>query len=482
MIVRSAGVLLPIFSLPSRYGIGTLGREAYRFIDFLCRSGMKYWQILPLTPTGYGDSPYQSVSAFAGNPYLIDLDDAASFLDVSLPDLYTLTNGEECRINYELQFLEREKALRTLFSRCQGIEETEAYRKFVSEEEWLSPYSRFMAYRKKNGMKPWQEWTCEEFSEEDREEIAYQNFLQFLFFHQYGELRRYANERGIGIIGDMPLYVSLDSADVWANPDLFLLNEKGYPQEVAGVPPDLFSEDGQKWGNPLYMWKRMEDDGFVWWKKRISHMLKMCDKVRIDHFIGLVNYYAIPANALTAREGEWRKAPGERLLESLRTMTESLIAEDLGVVNEEVVRIRERFCLPGMKILQFAFNGDSSNPFLPYNYEKRCLVYGGTHDNETLIGYFSTADERELAYACRYLGIETKDPALIAKAVISAGYASVGDTVIMSMQDLMGLDNSARINTPSTVEGNWQYRLPCDWESQVDAHALKALAKLYGRG
>ena len=480
--MRSAGVLLPIFSLPSRYGIGTLGREAYRFLDFLVRAGMTYWQILPLTPTGYGDSPYQSVSAFAGNPYLIDLDDAASLLSVSLPDLYHLTNEEECRIDYEKQSLEKERALRTLFSRCEGLSGTEDYQRFMCEEaSWLLPYGRFMAYRKKNGMKPWQEWTASDFSEEEEREADYQYFLQYLFFRQYQNLRRYANDRGIRIIGDMPLYVSLDSADVWEQRDLFLIDESGMPYEVAGVPPDLFSEDGQKWGNPLYEWKRMEEDGFSWWKRRIAHMLKMYDSVRIDHFIGLVNYYAIPASSLTAREGEWRKAPGEKLLESLHTMSDSLIAEDLGVVNEEVIRVRDRFCLPGMKILQFAFSGDSQNPFLPYCYEKNSIVYGGTHDNETLLGYFSGASEEELSYACRYLGIETKDPALVAKAIIRAGYASVSDTVIMSMQDLMGLDNRARINTPSTVSGNWQYRLPYDWEDKVDARELKDLAKLYGR-
>ena len=234
-------------------------------------------------------------------------------------------------------------------------------------------------------MRPWQEWTASDFSEEEEREADYQYFLQYLFFHQYQELRRYANDHGIRIIGDMPLYVSLDSADVWEQRDLFLLDESGMPYEVAGVPPDLFSEDGQKWGNPLYEWKRMEEDGFSWWKRRIAHMLKLYDSVRIDHFIGLVNYYAIPARSPTAREGEWRKAPGEKLLECLHTMSDSLIAEDLGVVNEEVIRVRDRFGLPGMKILQFAFSGDSQNPFLPYCYEKNSIVYGGTHDNETFL-------------------------------------------------------------------------------------------------
>ncbi len=481
--MRSAGVLLPIFSLPSRYGIGTLGRESYRFIDFLDRAGMKYWQILPLTPTGYGDSPYQSVSAFAGNPYLIDLDDAATLLSVSSPDLFALSPEDECRIDYHQQFVEKEKVLRTLFSRCCGLEKEESYQRFFeSEEEWLLPYSRFMAYRKKNGFKPWQEWPSDDsLSKEDESEINYQIFVQYLFFQQYAALRSYANERGIGLIGDMPLYVSLDSADVWANREFFLLDGSGYPCEVAGVPPDLFSQDGQKWGNPLYLWERMQEDGFSWWKKRISHMLKMFDKVRIDHFIGLVNYYAVPAEAPTAKQGEWRKAPGEKLLESLGEMSSALIAEDLGVVNEEVVRVRERFRLPGMKILQFAFNSDAKNPFLPHNYEKRCIVYGGTHDNETLVGYLLGASPDEVAAICRYLGIETKDPALVANAIVRAGYASVAEMVIMSLQDLMGVDNRARINTPSTVTGNWQYRLPCDWESKADARKLRELACIYGR-
>lgn len=481
--MRSAGVLLPIFSLPSRYGIGTLGREAYRFVNFLERAGMKYWQILPLTPTGYGDSPYQSVSAFAGNPYLIDLDDAASFLSVALPDVLALSDCDEGRIDYAKQAIEKERVLRALFLQCGGLEFDEEYQCFVREEAgWLDSYSIFMACRQKYPSIPWQKWQSEEeLSAEDKKEIAFHKFVQYLFFHQYRCLRRYANERGIGIIGDMPLYVSLDSADVWENRELFLLDEAGYPYEVAGVPPDLFSQDGQRWGNPLYAWERMEADGFSWWKQRVAHMMKMCDRVRIDHFIGLVNYYAIPSSAQTAREGEWRHAPGEKLLESLCEMGSSLIAEDLGVINEAVEQIRDRFHLPGMKILQFAFDSDSQNPFLPHGYEKRCIVYGGTHDNETLVGHFSAVGEHEFLHACRYLGIETKDPAVVAKAIIRAGYASVGDTVIMSMQDLMGLDNSARINVPSTLEGNWQYRLPYDWESTVDAQVLKELAQLYGR-
>lgn len=483
MSKRGAGILLPVFSLPSAYGIGTLGKEAYRFIDFLERAGQKFWQILPMSPTGYGDSPYQSVSAFAGNPYMIDLDDAASFLGLSNASFERLSKAPKEKIDYFLQYEEKHRVLRELYLASPMLHENRDYLNFLeSEREWLDNFCFFMAFKKKFGYTIWQSWPAyPTIDKNDEEEIDFWRFVQFLFFKQYRELRKYAHEHGVSIIGDMPLYVSLDSADVWGNRSCFLLDESGYPSEVSGVPPDIFSEDGQKWGNPLYNWAQMESEGFEWWCRRIEHSMKMYDKVRIDHFIGLVNYYAIKAASETAREGVWREAPGGKLLEILCGMNASLIAEDLGVINEKVILIRDKFALPGMKILQFAFDSDSNNPFLPHSYPHNCIVYGGTHDNETLVGHFSHASGYEFQHACQYLGIETESPAVLANAIIRAGYASCADTVIMTMQDLMGLGNETRCNTPSTTEGNWQYRLPEDWETKVSSDELFSLAKLYGR-
>ncbi len=483
MSKRGAGILLPVFSLPSAYGIGTLGKEAYRFIDFLERAGQKFWQILPMSPTGYGDSPYQSVSAFAGNPYMIDLDDAASFLGLSHVSFERLSEAPKEKIDYLLQYEEKHRVLRELYLASPMLRENRDYLNFLeSEREWLDNFCFFMAFKKKFGYTIWQRWPAyPTIDKNDEEEIDFWRFVQFLFFKQYRALRQYAHEHGVSIIGDMPLYVSLDSADVFGNRSCFLLDESGYPSEVSGVPPDLFSEDGQRWGNPLYNWAQMESEGFEWWCRRIEHSMKMYDKVRIDHFIGLVNYYAIKATSETAREGVWREAPGGKLLEILCGMNAFLIAEDLGVINEKVMLIRDKFALPGMKILQFAFDSDSNNPFLPHAYPHNCIVYGGTHDNETLVGHFSHASAYEFQHACQYLGIETENPAVLANAIIRAGYASCADTVIMTMQDLMGLGNEARCNTPSTTEGNWQYRLPEDWETKVSSDELFSLAKLYGR-
>ncbi len=491
---RGAGVLLPVFSLPSPYGIGTLGGEAYRFVDFLSRAGQSYWQLLPMTPTGYGDSPYQSFSAFAGNPYFIDLNEACRFLGIT--EQMNLQGAwqeqDNARVDYGLQYTFRYDVLRKMYRLTDRRLRAEVgYTRFIREEhDWLHPFAVFMALKRRFCGKIWQEWDegyrrypcdIELLSMDDREEMGFWYFTQYLFFVQYRALRAYAAERGIQIIGDIPLYVSLDSVDVWSERCNYLLNEEGYPTEVAGVPPDLFSEDGQLWGNPLYDWSYMEATGFSFWRRRIRHAMSMYDYVRIDHFIGMVNYYAIPAGATTARNGAWRRAPGEALLSRLVEDGARLIAEDLGVLTDEVVRVRDAFNLPGMKVLEFAFDSDAQNRFLPCNYEKNAVVYGGTHDNETLVGYFSHASPWILARTASYFDLSTNEAHALAKAVIRAGYASCADCAIMYLPDLMGLGNEARCNTPGTTGANWQYRLPHDWERMVSCEFLREMASLYNR-
>lgn len=476
---RSSGVLLPLFSLPSPYGIGTLGREAYRFIDYLAEGGQRYWQLLPMHPTGYGDSPYMASSAFAGNPYFIDLDDAAGLLGYASVDAEGLSRKWSPRIDYGSQFLYRCRILDRMIQSDAGNFEDAEFRSFKERERvWLAPFARFEALRRKNAYAPFQEWKTEEIGEKETDTVS---FEQYLFFRQFGALRRYAREQGIGFIGDMPLYLSLDSADVWHEKEDFYLDEQGYPTEVSGVPPDLFSEDGQRWGTPLYRWHKMKEEGFPFWLRRISHAMAMYDLVRIDHFIGLVRYYAIPAEEKTARNGRWREAEGAALLQLLSEEGARLIAEDLGIVTDDVMRIKSAFGIPGMKVMQFAFEGDEKNSFLPCHYEQNCVVYGGTHDNETVLGYFSNASVEVRRRAASYLGIKEEAPAELARAVIRACFASTADLSIQSMSDLMMLGNEGRINTPSRVSGNWDFRLPVDYAQSAPASELRALTKLYDR-
>ena len=488
---RCAGVLLPVFSLPSPYGIGTFGKEAYRFIDFLQRSGHRYWQMLPLTLTGYGDSPYQSVSTFAGNPYFIDLDDAFAFLGIERKIALRHDHDTE-RVDYGRLYKERYTVLRRMYAlvgeRLRGEVDFVAF--IRKEEAWLRPFAIFMTLKNRFLDAPWQSWgepyrtyegACSALTREDKEEEGFWYFTQYLFFHQYGKLKAYAESHGVEMIGDLPLYVSLDSVDVWSSPSDFLLDEAGMPTEVAGVPPDNFSEDGQRWGNPLYDWAHMEATGFSFWRRRVSHAMTLFSLVRIDHFIGIVRYYAIKNEEMTARNGVWREGPGERLLSLLIENGARLIAEDLGVLTDEVLHVRDKFFLPGMNVLAFAFEGDETNRFLPCHYVQNSVVYGGTHDNETLLGYFERIGSGVREFAGRYLGAPAYSPRALAEAVITAGYASVSDCVIMSMQDLLSEGNYARSNTPSTREGNWRYRLPRNWEERVSAEHLRSLCKIYDR-
>ncbi len=485
---RGAGILLPIGSLPSPYGIGSLGREAYRFADFLYEAGQTYWQVLPVGPTGYGDSPYQSFSAFAGNPYFIDLP--------TLCEQGLLTDGElkavelsATDIPYEQLYYTRFSVLRRAAAR---FSDTPAYLRFCAEEAaWLHDYALYMSVK---GQHEEHEWTLWEPTLRDRdanalaaaeqtlaEEIRFWKVCQFWFFCQWQALKRYTNERGILLIGDIPIYVAGDSADVWAHRELFELDSEGFPTRVAGVPPDCFSEDGQRWGNPLYRYDRMAQDGFAWWRSRMAACARLYDVIRIDHFIGLARYFAIPADCETAKGGAWQRGPDKVLTDALDSArgTARIIAEDLGVVHPCVRRLLKKTGYPGMKVLLFAFDGDATNEYLPHHYTPNSVVYGGTHDNETIVGYCRGLRGKKRRFLMDYLGV--RRVADVPRAMLRAAYGSVADVAVFQMQDILALDNSARMNTPSTLGGNWQWRLPSDVTLDGVAGELRQLTVLYDR-
>lgn len=489
---RGAGVLLHLSSLPSEYGIGTMGEPAYRFVDFLEAAGQKYWQVLPIGPTSYGDSPYQSPSAFAGNPYFIDLkilmEDGLLYPDEA--QLEDWGNNPD-DVNYGKLFEARYRVLHKAFRRSNHLGTSE-YAVFCEKNaHWLEDYCLFMAVKAQFDWKQWQKWPDDIRKREPSalsgyrfqlaNEMDFWRFCQFKFYQQWENLKSYANSHGIEVIGDIPIYVALDSADVWANKEQFQLDENHMPVRVAGVPPDIFSEDGQLWGNPLYDWRRMEKGGFDWWKKRMSFSAQVYDVIRIDHFIGFAHYYSIPAKDNTAQNGIWIEGPGAKLLSAINDVLcgKRIIAEDLGNVSDEVVHLMGQAGYPGMKLLQHAFDSDASNKYLPHNFESNCVVYGGTHDNETLTGFFSHQDEEVMEYARNYLGASSN--ADVPWALIRAGYASVSNTVIFQMQDLMGLGNSARFNIPSTLGCNWRWRLAHDMPNFDLTGKVRQLTILYGR-
>ena len=489
---RGAGILLSITSLPSPYGIGTMGKAAYEFVDILEEMGQKYWQVLPLGPTSYGDSPYQSFSAFAGNPYLIDLDLLAEHGLLKEKELKNDSFGEkEDDVDYGLLYENRFQILRLAFKRFDRS--SEDYRKFCKENKsWLDDYSLYMAIKNNQGGKSFTEWE-EPLKNRDKEalskcrkelkkEIHFFQFLQFMFFEQWHNLKTYANAKGIQMIGDIPLYVALDSADVWAERKQFQLDREGNPVEVAGCPPDAFSDDGQKWGNPLYNYKQMEKDGFDWWRRRMLANAKLFDIIRIDHFIGIARYYSIPAKDPNARNGKWNKGPGRKLTDMIeKTLGKNrIIAEDLGVAVPAVKKLLQKTGWPGMKVLLFAFDGNTKNEHLPYNYDNGNLVaYTGIHDNETIVGYFEQKSEKELAFIYDLLNISSKEE--IPDAIIRAAYGSVADIVILQMQDILMLGNEARMNFPSTIGTNWRWRMKKGSLSESRKEFIKTLTKVCGR-
>ncbi len=466
---RSSGILLPIFSLPSRYGIGTLGKEAYRFIDFLVEANQSYWQVLPIGHTSYGDSPYQAFSSFAGNPYFIDLDLLVKDGLLKRTELQEIVVSDPAGIDYGYLYENRYQILHKAYER--GIRKyPEEFQDFLQENKWLNDYSFFMAIKKHFGMRSWLEWPDEEirlrhskamhrYAELLEEDIRFYAFLQFLFYRQYMDLKTYANEHGIRIIGDLPIYVSLDSCEVWAEPKQFQLDKETLiPTEVAGVPPDYFSDDGQLWGNPLYNWNYMKKDGYGWWRRRLEGVGQYFDVIRIDHFRGFQAYWAIPYGSKTAKNGRWVDGPSKDFADILKNDFKNIefIAEDLGDITEDVVELLDYSAFPGMRVLQFSMNPDGSSFHSPHHHVPNSVCYIGTHDNMPIVGWVRHAKKEELNYARSYYGFNKKEGCNY--AFIRAGMNSVAGLFVCQMQDYLGLDEKATINVPGTL-GNWRWRL-----------------------
>lgn len=492
--MRKSGVLMHLSSLPSPYGIGTMGKCAKDFVDFLKESDQSCWQLLPICPTGYGDSPYQSYSTYAGNPYFIDLDELCS-MGLLCEDDYKNIDWE-CsadRVNFGAMYEKRYPILRKAVSKF--LENPcEDYYSFCEENKfWLADYALFMALKDVHDGVAWLEWpeeyrniephTIEEAMNKYSQEISFWSGIQYLFYKQWTSLKAYANTQGIEIIGDLPIYVSLDSVDVWRSPELFQLNENKIPKEVAGCPPDGFSEDGQLWGNPLYDWEYMDKTNYEWWVRRIQYLCKQFDVLRIDHFRGFDTYYAIPYGDLTAKNGYWKQGPGMKLFNAVENSIgkQNIIAEDLGYLTDSVKQLLADSGFPGMKVMEFAFDSRdaSSSEYIPYNYVKNCVAYTGTHDNDTIIGWFENVCPEDAEYAREYLGIKEGDA--LNWSMMNRLWDSVADLTIVQAQDLLGLGKEARMNVPSTLGTNWCWRaLPGAFTDEL-ASLLKKKMALYGR-
>ena len=503
---RRCGVLLPVASLPSRYGIGCFSKEAYEFVDFLADSGQTYWQILPLGQTGYGDSPYQSFSTFAGNPYFVDPEGLIEAGYISRDDADRFDFGKEPRtVDYEKIYRNRYTLLRKAYANspfclnpsvkwagsAYNDDRTEFNYFIWDNSEWLPDYALFNAIKEYFDGDMFVKWpedirlrdaaTMDSYRIKLDEEIRFYEFLQFFFAKQWKELKAYANEKGIKIIGDIPIYVAFDSADTWSHPELFELDEKGFPTVVAGVPPDAFSETGQLWGNPIYRWKYHKVTGFDWWMKRLEQMFSLYDVVRIDHFRGFDEYWAVPYGSEDAMGGKWCKGPGYALFKVMKEKlgTKAIIAEDLGYLTGSVLKLVMRTGYPGMKVLQFAFDSDAGNTYLPHNYTTNAVVYTGTHDNDTTRGWYTSSDSDQLEFINKYAGISSSKSATW--DLIRLAMQSVADTAIIPIQDYLDYGSAARINTPSTLGGNWCWRLiPGELTGELAAQ-MKEFAVLYGR-
>lgn len=490
---RGSGILLHISSLPSDYGIGTFGREAYRFADFLKEAGQSYWQILPLGQTSYGDSPYQSFSINAGNPYFIDLDILCEE-GLLEKDEYTHLNwGEDSeKIDYEFMYYTRYTVLEKAFKRF-NIEDRK-YKEFLTaEKEWLDDYAVFMTIKKKYDDHSWEEWdkefrmrdkkTLSAFTKEKALEIEFWKFLQFKFYEQWNNLKSYVNDLGIKIIGDIPIYVAYDSVDVWKNPEYFQLDENLNMTAVAGCPPDGFSAVGQLWGTPLYNWEYMEKTKYKWWLKRLEAAVTLYDIVRVDHFRGFESYYSIPAGEKTALNGHWEKGPGMKLFNTVKKELGdlNLIAEDLGYLTEDVMTLLKESGYPGMKLMQFAFDSREGGDYLPHNYSKNSVGYIGTHDNDTAVGWLVNASTEDIEYMRMYLDIYSFDDRNTVWRMICRTMETVCDTVIIQMQDYLGLGTEARMNVPSTLGGNWCWRMRKDVLDWGLAKGIIHITGLYKR-
>ena len=489
MFKRSSGILMPLFSLPSNYGIGTLGSEAYSFIDFLKNASQSYWQILPIGPTSYGDSPYQCLSSFAGNPYFIDLD--------MLEDEGLLEKSDLAGIKCEVGDIDYERLYNTRFALLKkaaqkGLKSDSGdFLDFCAEnEDWLGDFALYSALKEHFNMKPWYEWpddirkrepaVLESYKLSLKAEADLFSYIQYLFYKQWSRFRNYAHKNGIKIIGDMPIYVSYDSADVWANPQFFKLFEDGSPRCVAGVPPDAFTEDGQLWGNPIYDWDALSRDGYGFWIRRIGAATRFYDVIRIDHFRGLESYWEVPPDAKTAKDGRWVKGPGLDFVNMITSWFHGteFIAEDLGILTPEVKKMLTDSRLPGMKVLEFAFEKEEGgSAYLPHKYSENCVCYIGTHDNDTLLGWYKNAKESEIVFAKEYLSSGDD----FADSVIRAGMRSKASLFVTQMQDWLSLSSVARINTPGTASGNWRWRMQKGAATARLAKRISEITKTYNR-
>lgn len=492
--MRESGILLPIASLSSKYGIGAFSKDAYRFIDQLRAAGQKYWQILPLGPTGYGDSPYQSFSTFAGNPYFIDLETLIDEGYLYREECEAIDYGDNNRyIDYEKIYLSRFKVLKIAYKRS-NISENIKFQQFTrANSYWLEDYALYMAVKNHFSGRSWSEWNSdirmrepaalESFKIEYADEITFYEFQQFKFVEQWLKLKAYANNCGIKIIGDIPIYVAFDSSDAWAHPELFQFDKDRHPNAQAGCPPDAFSKEGQLWGNPLYNWEYHKETSYDWWIKRVAYSFKLYDVVRVDHFRGFDAYYSIPYGSPTAENGTWKKGPGYDFFRELNNELGDLeiIAEDLGFLTESVLELVKKTGYPGMKVLEFAFDSREERDYMPYNYDKNCVIYTGTHDNETIAGWYENLNDQDRQLAIDYLDIDAGMKKNINWKFIRLTLSSTANLAIIPIQDYLGLGNEARINKPATVGSNWRWRLLGNEITNELVEKIQKVTKIYGR-
>jgi 4-alpha-glucanotransferase len=493
MLTRGSGILLHPTSLPGPNGIGEIGSLAFRFIDWLQRAGMTYWQLMPLGPTGFGDSPYASSSAFAGNPMLISLDWLTGDGWLQPHELEPLHELAIDAVDFGAVISAKRGVLWTAFERWEAADgaDSEEFHAFEHQEEaWLDDFCLFVAIKESHGGAPWSDWepglrlrepaALDEARTRLRREVLFHAFMQFQFRRQWRQLKAYANDRGIRIIGDIPIFVAFDSADVWTNRDLFELDEDGRSTVISGVPPDYFSADGQLWGNPVFDWQKNRETGFAWWVERARGTLDLVDIIRIDHFRGFAASWSVPAGSETAAGGYWTRGPGEDVFDAIRSALGpiEIIVEDLGLITPDVTSLRDRLGYPGMKVLQFAFDGDPWNMYLPHTYESNCVVYSGTHDNDTTIGWFETLDDQTRQQVQAYIG---RDGADIAWDIMRLAFSSVADLAIVPLQDVLRLGTGARMNRPGQPVGNWSWRFRQEALNDALADGIRQFAAMYAR-
>lgn len=474
---RKSGVLMHISSLWGEYSTGSFGKSAKEFVDFLSDCGFSYWQVLPFCMVDECNSPYKSYSAFGGNPYFVDLDILKNKGLLTEEEVQSQIQTTPYSSEYVRLYHTRNEILRKASGRVCNREEIE---KFISENKYIEQFCKFMAYKEANEQKLWTEWTNDSY---DESVLFMWKFIQYEFFNQWKEIKLYANSKGIKIIGDIPIYVSFDSCDVWSNKEQFLLNEKGYPVSVAGVPPDYFSADGQLWGNPLYDWDKMKSDGYRWWRDRLTHMFTLFDGVRIDHFRAFESYWSVDAKETTARNGKWVKGPGMDIINKFKQIAgdKLIIAEDLGDLSPEVIKMVEESGLPGMRVFQFGFLGDDNSTHLPHNYIPNSVAYSGTHDNNTLLGYLWELDDNTRKRMLDYCGYESSDWERGVDSIIKTIFRSSSSICILPIQDLLGYGSDTRLNIPGKADGNWQYRVTKAQLDSIDKNKFRYYNKLYKR-